>query len=299
MKHFWFVLIVAFRLSGLASAQAYDNIAGQFDYYVLALTWQPGFCEIKRDIPECRSQPQDRYDAKNLVLHGLWPSIGADREHTYGFCGVSQDVKETDKIHKWCELPPLHLSENTSTKLTQVMPGTQSCLDRHEWFRHGTCSGLSESAYFAKSLELVEAVAKTHLNAYIANNAGTRVRIPTLQKEFEKDFGKGSRKFVVFRCARMNKVTTLTEVRLYFRKDRLNQPLSLDSFIEPDPSERGTCRKRLFIDLPGSFSRLGRKIRPHPHDEAQVAFDFESAVNEGQAKRIRSGDNIQVIRGAR
>ena len=47
---------------------------GNFDYYVLALSWQPAFCEGRPDKSECRTQTQNRFDANNFVLHGLWPN---------------------------------------------------------------------------------------------------------------------------------------------------------------------------------------------------------------------------------
>ena len=41
--------------------------------YVLAVSWQPAFCEGHADKPECASQTEARFDASNLTLHGLWP----------------------------------------------------------------------------------------------------------------------------------------------------------------------------------------------------------------------------------
>ena len=39
---------------------------------VLAVSWQPGFCETRPRLPECRSQKKSRYDATHFALHGLW-----------------------------------------------------------------------------------------------------------------------------------------------------------------------------------------------------------------------------------
>ena len=41
--------------------------------YVLALSWQPAFCEANPGKRECRWQTGSRYDASYLSLHGLWP----------------------------------------------------------------------------------------------------------------------------------------------------------------------------------------------------------------------------------
>jgi len=249
MKRLWLAFILALLVSSPALPQG--PVVGQFDYYVLALAWQPGFCEIRPSIPECQSQDKQRFDAKNLVLHGLWPSVREDDYHTYSFCNVRQSIQETDQEQQWCELPSLNLAADTVAKLSAMMPGTQSCLERHEWFKHGTCSGLSENKYFVKSLEFVETIVKTRLNAHIAANVGKYVSLQALQSVFEKDFGEGSREFVRFQCARMYKASFLTEVRLYLRKDRLDQPLSKESFTEPAVSEEGTCEDEFLIDLPG------------------------------------------------
>ena len=38
--------------------------------YVLALSWQPAFCETNQKRPECRWQTGQRHDASYLSLHG-------------------------------------------------------------------------------------------------------------------------------------------------------------------------------------------------------------------------------------
>ena len=53
------------------------------------------------------------------------------------------------------------------------MPGIASCLDRHEWIKHGTCSGLDADCYFADTLRLAAAVQATpHSAEIIAANIG-------------------------------------------------------------------------------------------------------------------------------
>ncbi|MEA2988629.1 MAG: ribonuclease, partial [Alphaproteobacteria bacterium] len=59
--------------SGAVGAQdRRQNQPGQFDYYVLALSWSPSFCEVSaergRDQNEqCGPRPY------SFVVHGLWP----------------------------------------------------------------------------------------------------------------------------------------------------------------------------------------------------------------------------------
>ena len=52
-------------------AHAEDGAAGDFDYYVLALTWSPNWCALTGD---ARSDDQcDARHAHGFTLHGLWP----------------------------------------------------------------------------------------------------------------------------------------------------------------------------------------------------------------------------------
>jgi len=70
------------------------------DSYVLALSWQPAFCERKPNRPECRSQHERRYDANNFSLHGLWP-----QPRDYVYCNIPKDIVELDKRGRWSDLP--------------------------------------------------------------------------------------------------------------------------------------------------------------------------------------------------
>ena len=102
--------------------------------YVLSVSWQPAFCETKRDKPECATKSPDHFEATHFTLHGLWPQ---PRRNAY--CDVPAEIRLADKNGDWDELPEPKLSDATRQKLDQVMPGAQSNLDRHEWIKHGTC----------------------------------------------------------------------------------------------------------------------------------------------------------------
>ncbi|MCC2111314.1 MAG: hypothetical protein KDJ16_04705, partial [Hyphomicrobiales bacterium] len=56
-----------------AAAQGSRGAPGDFDYYVLSLSWSPSYCEAEGDPrePQCRKErPSRRYA---FVVHGLWP----------------------------------------------------------------------------------------------------------------------------------------------------------------------------------------------------------------------------------
>jgi len=98
------------------------------DYFVLALSWSPEFCQQARTDPDSRFQcERNRF---GFVVHGLWPNANGAR----GKCDQPRNCAATlvsDSLVK------THLC---------TMPGVQ--LIQGEWQKHGTCSGLSQTGYF-------------------------------------------------------------------------------------------------------------------------------------------------------
>ena len=110
-------------LAGMASAQGQRS--GDFDYYVLALSWTPTWCALEGDAraaPQC--EPRQGY---GFTLHGLWPQY---EEGWPSFCPTTAR-------------PP---SRAMTAGMVDIMGS--SGLAWHQWRKHGTCSGLSAGAYF-------------------------------------------------------------------------------------------------------------------------------------------------------
>src|ERR1700682_6464891 len=68
-------LIELLMLVGAQSARARhhhhrgaETTAGQFDYYVLSLSWSPAFCIQQPDSAECNGPRRFGF-----IVHGLWP----------------------------------------------------------------------------------------------------------------------------------------------------------------------------------------------------------------------------------
>lgn len=120
-------LALAFLLAALlpANAQRYGE-PGQFDFYVLSLSWSPSYCETagnRADPAQCR-----RGKPLSFVIHGLWPQY--DR-------GYPQD----------CSYNAPRVSERTINSMLDIMPSRRLII--YEWRKHGTCSGLAPDDYFA------------------------------------------------------------------------------------------------------------------------------------------------------
>lgn len=187
---------------GTASYSASENSAcnqnpGMADSYVLALSWQPGFCQTygyEAAKPECLSLKSTMYAASHLVLHGLWPNQD-DCGHNYGYCGVQPMVNH-------CDYPSLALSKEVATRLNRLMPSfaSGSCLERHEWNKHGSCQILTEDAYFSLAARLTEEIDQTNLGMYLHQHVGEKVSRKNLEAAVSRSFGNDAVNKVYLGC---------------------------------------------------------------------------------------------------
>jgi ribonuclease T2 len=175
-------------------------------FYVLALSWEPAFCEKMRDKRECKNQTAASYDASHLSLHGLWPQ---PRRNV--FCGVDRATAALDDQHQWEQLPAPQLTAETKAALDKVMPGTQSMLERHEWIKHGTCyPGGNAETYYKDAVRLVNDVNETVVQAFIAANIGKSIKTSDLRAKFDEAYGKGAGERVRVSCSKDGLISELT-----------------------------------------------------------------------------------------
>ena len=114
--------------AGVASAQdRRQNAPGEFDFYVLALSWSPSFCEAAAERGNSRRSQVQCKRPYSYVVHGLWP------QYERGF-------------PEYCQRPSPRLDRNIMTSMLDLMPAPG--LIFNEWDKHGTCSGLGARAYF-------------------------------------------------------------------------------------------------------------------------------------------------------
>ncbi len=167
--------------------------------YILAISWQPAFCETHQSKPECKTleNAPTRFEATNFALHGLFPQPNGNF-----YCGVSASNVNLDKAKKWSLLPAIenNLQPATWTKLQEIMPGTASDLHRHEWIKHGTCYPGNAEAYFAESIALLENFNASSVQDLAANNINNAVTIREIDTALAKDFGSNAGKKVEVKC---------------------------------------------------------------------------------------------------
>ncbi|KMK68406.1 ribonuclease T2 [Puniceibacterium sp. IMCC21224] len=118
-------------------ARADGEAAGEFDYYVLALSWSPSWCALEGD---ARESPQcDPARDFGWVMHGLWPQFHR------GYPSYCQSS----------EAPP---SRRMSAAMADIMGTSGSAW--YQWKKHGICSGLSAANYYALAREAYERVTR-------------------------------------------------------------------------------------------------------------------------------------------
>jgi ribonuclease T2 len=199
----FFVLVAVLCTLENASAErrkkaASSSAPGQFDYYVLSLSWSPLYCadpqRANRDQEQCGTGRRYAF-----ITHGLWPN------------------NETTPHPRDCErggaVPPHLVSQ-----MIGIMPSPG--LIRHEWQAHGTCSGLNVNDYFA-----------TVRAAYRLINIPQRYRSPSEDlvvpaTTLRSDFYQANRNIPAaamrFDCTGRN----LRELRICLTKDLKPRPCS-------------------------------------------------------------------------
>ena len=111
-------------LAAPGTASAADR-AGDFDFFVLALTWSPSYCENARrpDPAQCDLEPT------GFVVHGLWPQY----ERGYPeYCDANL---------------PRQLPRSTISGIADVIPSRGAA--QYQWQKHGICAGLRPESYFS------------------------------------------------------------------------------------------------------------------------------------------------------
>lgn len=94
-----------------------------FDFYVLALSWSPSYCEAEGE--DANEQQCSR--PYGMTVHGLWPQFER---------GWPQDCATTEP-----DVP-----RETLQSLYDIMPSAG--LIRYEWRKHGTCTQMPQADYF-------------------------------------------------------------------------------------------------------------------------------------------------------
>jgi ribonuclease T2 len=120
------VLAASLVAADAAGAPANLLATSDFDFYVLTLSWSPGFCDTGgagKSPEQCAAGA-----GQGFVVHGLWPE-NSNRPYP-------EDCGETG-----------HISSTALAETHGVYPNEG--LARYEYIKHGLCTGLTPENYFA------------------------------------------------------------------------------------------------------------------------------------------------------
>lgn len=184
--------VVALAQDGAAPDRR-QNEPGKFDFYVLALSWSPSYCEASAERAygrdsglQCGGRPF------SFVVHGLWP------QYERGFPA-------------FCEVPAPRLDRAIVSSMLDLMPSPH--LVFHEWDRHGTCSGLSANVYF-ETVRKARAAVKIPPD-YLAVDKPITVTADEVTEAFIKANPGMSRANIAVACDSKR----VSEVRICLNKD--------------------------------------------------------------------------------
>jgi ribonuclease T2 len=203
--------------------------------YVLAISWEPAFCEGLPDKAECKAQTSDSFEATNFALHGLWPQ---PRSNSY--CNVSAVDRASDKAHNWTALPAVDLLADTRTRLDKWMPGTQSALERHEWITHGTCYGAEQERYFTDALTAIETIDSSPVRELFASHVGQSLTLDQIRAVFDTAFGNGAGERVRVACETDGSRRLISELTIGLT-GKIGDPAGIPALILAAAPTSGGC----------------------------------------------------------
>ncbi|WP_372837763.1 ribonuclease T [Phaeovulum sp.] len=174
--------------------------AGDFDYYVMSLSWSPNWCAMTGD---ARADPQcdTRHDF-SFTLHGLWP------QYESGW-------------PSWCHTSERDPTRSETAAMADIMGG--SGLAWYEWQKHGRCTGLSAQQFFAASRQAYESI----VIPKVFQNLDRDVRLPAsvVEDAFLEVNGALQQDMITITC----KQGMIQEVRICLTKELALRPCAADT----------------------------------------------------------------------
>ena len=207
--------LIAIFAAPATAQDARQNTPGQFDFYVLSLSWSPSYCEASAERSGRAPDQQCGERPYSFVVHGFWP------QYEKGF-------------PEYCQVPAPRLDRNIVSSMLDLMPAPR--LIFHEWDRHGTCSGLSARAYF-ETARKARAQVKIP-NEYLELKTALTVTPDDVEDAFVKVNPSLSRSAMAVGCDSRR----LREVRICMTKEL--------RFRDCDEVDRRACRRERLVMPP-------------------------------------------------
>lgn len=211
---FILVLIIFAQAAGLS---AKEQRRGQFDDFVLALSWSPSYCAGdpgQRDAQQCA--PGRRFA---FVVHGLWPKF----------------------VNGWpesCESRKEMIPQERIDAMLDVMPSKKLII--HEWKKHGACSGLTQADYFGSVRKIFGSL---RIPArYLSPQAPVTITPEQLVVDFVKSNRGLTADMLSVQCGTASDLARLSELWICVNKT--------GSFTACGTTDRWQCRAKTIVMPP-------------------------------------------------
>lgn len=179
------VAAVAFSLLVLDRNPRPTETAATSSSSLLVVTWGPSLCKVEPSNTGCRSGHVGSL-GQTFVLHGLWPQPSTEQ-----YCDVPKGTPDRDRT-------PVALPSDLQASLKTMMSDS-ALMTTHEWYAHGTCSGVAPPDYFGVAAALADQAA-TVLDPMFQKAAGRRLSARSVRDAVDRQFGAGTGKRVGLTC---------------------------------------------------------------------------------------------------
>lgn len=183
------IATLALTLSS-AVLHADEEPAGDFDYYVMSLSWSANWCALEGDARgEDQCDPRHNY---TFTLHGLWP------QNERGW-------------PSYCQTGARDPSRGQSAAMADIMGS--GGLAWYQWKKHGRCSGLTAQDYFATARRAYDSITIPPVFAKL--NRSVKVPASVIEDAFLQTNPKLTAGMITITCDR----GMIQEARICLTKD--------------------------------------------------------------------------------
>ena len=195
------------------SGKRIKDTPGDFDFYVLSLSWSPDYCAGSNvdDLQQCSIGKK-----LGFVLHGLWPQYNRGYPADCSNVPLPKDVQQ--------KFPNLFPSSNLYT---------------HEWDKHGTCSGLKPQDYLALAKTVKESIVIP--TAYRSPAKAFRTTADQLKADFVNANSNATADVLAVQCSGSGRY--LQELRVCFSRE--GQPIACSQEVQNDAAK--SCGRADFL----------------------------------------------------
>jgi ribonuclease T2 len=179
------VAVIAILIFRDRSPSRPANTAGVSTSSLLVITWAPSLCKVDRSNSGCRSGHVGRL-GQSFVLHGLWPQPSTEQ-----YCEVPKGTPDRNRS-------PVALPPDLQASLKAMMSDS-AVMTNHEWYAHGTCSGIAPPEYFGVAAALADQAGRV-LDPLFKQAAGHRISARSVRETVDAQLGVGTGKRVGLTC---------------------------------------------------------------------------------------------------